>query len=409
MATMILGDLGADVIRVEEPGGGRRARDERVLRGEPSDGYSAEEWRWRSTSPVDRNKRSLAVDLSDDRGREVARRLLSWADVVVEGFRPGVMKRLGLDYEVAQSLNDGVIYCSISGYGHDGGRSAVTGHDLTYLAYTGALSLIGNPGGRPVVPINVIADYAAGSFRAVAAILAALIARTKTGHGTIIDLSMADGVVALLAIEIARFASSGVVPQAGTTYLTGGAAYYNVYEAGDGVWLAIACNEPHFFRRLCELLEVPHLADSQLGGSEDQRRMYDALSERFRTRSSSEWCDLFVKEGLPVDAVRTIDQIVDDDDLRERGALITLQHPEFGAVTQIGSAILPSTGPPTPPRLAVMPGANWRDVLLQIGYDEREATDLVKTKVVAAPIASSRPSSGDDLNSESEPSAGEPN
>jgi crotonobetainyl-CoA:carnitine CoA-transferase CaiB-like acyl-CoA transferase len=382
LATMMLGDLGADVIRVEEPGGGRRARDERALRGEAPDAYSSAEWRWRSINPVDRNKRSIAIDLREDGGREIARRLFTTADVVIEGFRPGVMKRLGLDYDVASSLNSRLIYCSITGYGHVGPRSAVTGHDLTYLAYAGALGLIGNTDGRPVVPINVIADYAAGSLRAVTAILAALIARAETGEGRFIDLALADGVVALLAVELARFLSSGEVPKAGTTYLTGGAAYYNVYEACDGKWIAIACNEPHFFRRLCEMLDVPELADRQLGDPAEQSQMYDVLSERFQTRSSSEWCELLGSAGVPCDPVRTIDEIVEDEHFRERGLFVTLDHPDFGAMTQVGETLGLSAASEMRLRPAVMPGADGRELLSELGYEDGEIDELIATNVV---------------------------
>jgi crotonobetainyl-CoA:carnitine CoA-transferase CaiB-like acyl-CoA transferase len=386
MASLMLADLGADVIRVEEPGGGRRAREERALNGEPPEAYSIREWQWRSTSPIDRNKRSMAVDLREERGRVIAQRLIQTADVVIEGFRPGVMSRLELDYETARSLNPAVVYCSISGFGHVGPRAAVTGHDLTYLAYAGALSLIGDSDGKPVVPINVIADYAAGSLRAVVAILVALMARDQTGEGRFIDLSMTDGIVALLAVEVARCLALGVAPKAGTTYLTGGAAYYNVYVCGDDSWLAVACNEPHFFRELCVLLGVPHLAERQLAGPEEQAEMYEILSERFRTRAGCEWCELLQPAGLPVEVVRTVEELLADEHLRVRGTLIEVEHPDFGKLMQVGETLFGSGHAPA--RIAGPPGSDSRALLSELGYPEGEIDELFTDNVIVESIPS---------------------
>jgi crotonobetainyl-CoA:carnitine CoA-transferase CaiB-like acyl-CoA transferase len=385
MTTMVLGDLGADVIKVEEPGGGRRARDERVLQGQPRDDYSAEEWRWRSFNPLERNKRSIAVDLRSDSGRDLALRLLSTADVAVEGFRPGVMQRLGLDYQAVRRVNRKIVYCSITGYGQVGSRTPLVGHDLNYLAYAGALSLIGGTDGSPVVPINVIADYASGSLRAVSAILGALLSRERSGDGQWIDVAMADGVVGLLAVEVARYLSSGLVPKAGETYLTGGTAYYNVYETREHRWITIACNEPHFYRRLCEFLDLSDLADRQFGDADEQRQAREILAERFRTRTLPEWCDALAAQQIPFAPVRRIDEVVNDECFRERGLFVTVEHPELGNVVQVSSVVPISGRHDFVPRNPSRPGADFHSVLSELGYHDSEIDDFIEREIVVAP------------------------
>lgn len=203
MATTILADLGAEVVKIEEPGGGRRAREERKLRGEPENAFTPAELERRKQSPFERGKLSIALDLKHDEGRKLALRLAADAEIVVEGFRPGVMARLGLGYDDMAAVNRRIIYCSLTGYGQTGPRRDRVGHDLNYLADAGALSLFADRGSaRPIIPPNLVADYAGGSLQAVIGILSALHARTLTGRGQYVDVSLTDGVVALLAPEL---------------------------------------------------------------------------------------------------------------------------------------------------------------------------------------------------------------
>jgi crotonobetainyl-CoA:carnitine CoA-transferase CaiB-like acyl-CoA transferase len=382
MATMILGDLGADVIKIEEPGGGKRAREERALKQLPQDEYGADELKWRAFSPLERNKRSIVLDLRSDLGREVALRLVATCDVVVEGFRPGVMKRLGLDYEAVHGINRRAIYCSITGYGQTGSRSRQVGHDINYLAYAGALSLIGTPEGKPVVPGNLIADYAAGSLYAVIGIMTALLARDRTGVGQFVDVSMLDGVLALVAVEVARYLSSGQVPRAGSTYLTGGAAYYNTYETKDDRAIAIACNEPKFFRNLCEVLGVPELAEQQLTDMAGQRRNKRILQDEFRKRTLDEWMAVLADKDIPIAPVRALDEVLSDQHLQKRQMFITLPSKEFATVTQVASAVHLSDTPATVKHLAPRPGLHSIDILRELAYEKAEITRLVSVGAV---------------------------
>ena len=382
MATMILGDLGADVIKVEEPGGGKRAREERSLKNQSPEDQNKEDSKWRTYSPLERNKRSIVLDLRSDHGREIAIKLAKICDVVVEGFRPGVMKRLGLDYDSIRAVNPLAVYCSITGYGHSGPRSMRVGHDLNYLAYSGALSLIGTNDGKPVVPINLIADYAAGSMQAVIGILAALVARPATGTGQFVDISMTDGVVQLLGVELARFLSTGRIPRAGANYLTGGAAYYNVYETKDGQAITIACNEPHFYRNLCELLELPELIDCQLGNAERQQENREIFQRRFRERPLQEWLDLLAGKDIPFAPVLAVDQVLADRQLRERGVFVSLPSEDFGDVIQVASPIHLSETPPSVRSLGPRPGQDSRAILKELGYASSDISNLVTLGVV---------------------------
>jgi crotonobetainyl-CoA:carnitine CoA-transferase CaiB-like acyl-CoA transferase len=376
MATMILADLGADVIKVEEPGGGQRAREERRLAGQPPFRLTPKETRWRTFSPLERNKRSITLDLHKSAGREIAVKLVKDADVVVEGFRPGVMARLGLDFDAVRAVNPRVVYCSVTGYGQSGPRSSAVGHDINYLAYAGALSLLGTADGRPIVPINLLADYAGGSLQAVVGILAALRARDQTGLGQLVDVSMTEGVLGLLSVEVARYLSSGNVPKAGNVYLTGAVAYYNVYETADRAFLTIACNEPHFYRALCALLGLPELAEEQFGDRDVQNRTRELLAQRFREHTLSEWTQLLTDKAIPFAPVIGIDEVLEDNHLKERGMFVQLDGGELGSVTQVNSAVHLSETPARVRHVAPMPGADTANILAELGFDANVVSQL---------------------------------
>ena len=197
--TMALGDLGADVIRVEEPGGGRMARERAGDAGE------AEVRRRAAFNALNRNKRSIALNLKHPDAQGVLHRLVGDADVFVEGFRPGVVSRLGCDFETLSEINPRLVYCSLSGYGQDGPYSNLVGHDINYISVGGALGVIGTADGPPVIPYNIIADYAGGGLHAAMAILAALMARQHTGRGQYVDIAMSDGVAYMLASLLSEY------------------------------------------------------------------------------------------------------------------------------------------------------------------------------------------------------------
>src|SRR2546425_7098479 len=209
-----------------------------------------------------RNKRSIGLNLKEPAAQEAFLRLAEKADVVVEGYRPGVVKRLGVDYEAVSTRNHRIVYCSLSGYGQTGPYSNLVGHDINYISLGGALGATGWPGTPPAIPLNLIADFAAGGLYAAFAILAAVIARQKTRPGQYVDMAMSDGVTSPLASTVSQYFTARMVPEPGVEFLNGGIPPYCVYETSDGKWLSIGCLEPWVWAELCKALEcedyIPH-------------------------------------------------------------------------------------------------------------------------------------------------------
>src|SRR5581483_6123883 len=224
-----------------------------------------------------RNKRSIVLNLRSDEGRAVFMELAKDTDVVLEGFRPGVVKRLGVDYEAVSAVNPRVVYCSLSGFGQTGPYSQLVGHDINYISVAGALGLIGWPDTPPAIPMNLLADFAGGGLHAAFAILAAIIARDRSGRGQYVDIAMSDGVLYLLASAVSGYFQSGNVPTRGATMLNGAAAHYNVYECADGKWISIGSLEPHFWANLCKVMGredfLPH---------QNNREKRDEIAAHFR-------------------------------------------------------------------------------------------------------------------------------
>ena len=237
--TMILGDLGAEVIIIEAPSNV----------SERQAGFGRTLYR-----PTNRNKKSIRLNLKSEDGCNIFYQLAEKADVVVEGFRPGVAKRLGIDYPTISKINPRIVYCSITGYGQDGPYHNLPGHDVNYLSFAGVLNLIGERGGRPVIPLNLVADLGGGGMSAVAGILSAIIARDKTGRGQSIDLSVTDSVVSLLTGAAFAYFRGEKIPDRGEVALGGGYPYYNVYETKDGKFISIGCIEPWFWENLCRAI-----------------------------------------------------------------------------------------------------------------------------------------------------------
>jgi crotonobetainyl-CoA:carnitine CoA-transferase CaiB-like acyl-CoA transferase len=229
----------------------------------------------------------------------------------------------------------------------------------------------------------MIADYAAGSLNAVIGIMAALLARDRTGVGQFVDVSMLDGVLSLIAVEVARYLSTGQVPRAGTTYLTGATAYYNIYETKDERAVAIACNEPKFFRSLCELLGVPELIEQQLTEPAGQLRNKRILQNEFRKKTLEEWTALFAGKEIPFAPVLAIDQVLTDPNLHERQMFVTLPSKEFDSVTQVASAVHLSDTPATVRHLPPRPGLNSIDILHELAYEDSEIARLISAGAVS--------------------------
>ena len=303
--TMVLADLGADVVKVEEPRKGDYMRDFPPRGNGPSGRYIT----------VNRNKRSVTVDLKNDRERERFLGMVARADVVVESFRPGVMDRLGVGYAALHERNERIILCSISGYGQTGPYRERAGHDINYLALAGVLAMSGaDPDGPPGVAGVQIADMAGGAMWSAVGILAALIERDRTGHGSHLDISMTEGALALLASEFGIVDAEPAAPTRGTGLLNGGAARYGVYRTQDGKYLSVGALEPQFLARLAaaaglELRRGPE-------GDDDLRRQ---LTRVVALKTRDEWADILAEHDCCCEPVLELDEVADHPLHRERG------------------------------------------------------------------------------------------
>lgn len=371
-ATQLLCNLGADVIKIEDPGIGDYMRAVPPLVRDVSYPFLM----------VNRGKKSLAVDLKTPEGREILHRLVRRADVVVEQFRPGVMARLGADYDSLAMMNPGLVYCSFSGYGQTGPDRDLPGHDINFVAKAGILGVTGQGDGRPVIPGVPIADLASG-FNAALAILAALRTRDRTGHGEYIDVAIFDTAVGLMVLGLARFLATGEEPLPGETLLTGTFPFYALYETKDGRWLAVAAVETKFWKRLCELLEAPELAEHQFADDAMRATVAETLAERFRRKTLEEWEAIFVREGLPVNGVKRVSEVVRDPQVKARGLLPTVEVARLGKLQVTAHPARHTDSTVHTPTEAPRKGEHTEEILRGLGYPLKRIEALAKKGVVA--------------------------
>ena len=374
--TMILGDLGADVIRIEEPGGGRRATMERSRLTEAE---LRAERRRHAYNAIDRNKRSITLNLKAPEAKAAFYDLARTADVVVEGFRPGVAARLGVDYATLAALNPRIVYCSISGYGQDGPYRLVVGHDINYIAMAGALSMIGDPERPPAIPANLLADYGGGGMLAVAGILTAIIARERTGRGQFIDAAMTEGVMTLAAAAFSETLATGRPILRGEHRLTGGAPQYQVYACKDGGYIAVGANEPWFFDNLCRALGGEEFVGESAATGERRQAIFAFFHDAFAQRTRDEWWERLKDSDVCVAPVYTLAEAAVDPHIRARGMILDVSHEELGAVQQVGISIKLSETPGAVRRTASDRGADTAAVLHEAGWSDDRIAALLET------------------------------
>ena len=375
--TMVLGDLGADVIRVEEPGGGRMARERSADVDEDAAKRSA------AFNALNRNKRSIALNLKDEDARKVLRELVGDADVFVEGFRPGVVSRLGCDYETLSEINPRLVYCSLSGYGQDGPYSGMVGHDINYISVGGALGIIGQRGGPPVIPYNIIADFAGGGLHAATAILAAIIARGHTGRGQYVDVAMSDGVAYMLASMMSAYFSEGVIATPGAMSLNGAAPYYNVYECRDGRYLSVGCIEPWFWATLCHALGRDDLITIQFDESKAEY-IKGELRDIFIAKDRDDWWEtLSGIDNIAVAKVSSLDEVASDPQNLHREMVIEAGNVDGQPVRQVGIGPKLSDTPGSVRFTGATTGQHTDEVLVELSYSVEDIAELRESGAVA--------------------------
>jgi crotonobetainyl-CoA:carnitine CoA-transferase CaiB-like acyl-CoA transferase len=371
--TQLLANLGADVIKIEDPGLGDYMRSVPPL----IDGTSY------PFLMVNRGKRSLAVDLKTPEGQDILRQLSRRADVVVEQFRPGVMARLGASYDDLAIMNPRLVYCSFSGYGQTGPYKDLPGHDLNFEALAGILAVTRSGSDRrPAIPGVPIADLA-GGFNAALAILAALRTRDRTGRGEFIDLAIYDTAVELMVLGLARYFATGEEPIAGETLLTGTFPFYALYETKDGRWLSVSAVEPKFWVRLCELVGAPELSDRQFAEEPDRSVVAETLVARFREKTLSEWGGIFESERLPIAPVKRLPEVVADPHVAARHLLPAVEIPGLGNRRVIAHPAKHMVTTTANPARIPNKGEHTEEILRSLGFSTRQISGLSKRGVIA--------------------------
>ena len=382
-ATMILADLGADVLMVERPMDETRAAYELIVAGIQS---PEDERRHASFNALQRNKRSIALNLKEPEALEIFNQLAADADVVVEGFRPGVVDRLGVGYENVRQINPWAVYCSVSGYGQTGPYAQMAGHDINYISFAGALGLIGeSPEDKPAIPLNLIADYAGGGLCGAVGILAALMAREKTGQGQYVDIAMTEGVLYMLCGMIADALSQGYRPARGGNRLNGGSPYYNVYRTADGKYFSIAAIEPWFWENLCRAVGREDLIPHQRAGEAKRAEIASNLEQIFLTRTRDEWFDALRDANISVGKVYDLDEALADPQVLARGMVVELEaHGVPGnRVTQPGIPFHLSETPGEVRYPGSVTGQHTAEVLASLGYSAEGIAALKERGVIA--------------------------
>jgi len=372
--SMLLGDMGADVLLVEAPADGKLAP---ALGG----GRGPDAERMAAYNALSRNKRSIVLNLREQDAREIFYKLAATADVVLEGFRPGVVKRLGVDYDTVKQRNPRIVYCSLSGYGQTGPYSQLVGHDINYISVGGALGMIGWPDTPPAIPMNIIADFAGGGLHAAYGILAALFARERTGKGQYVDIAMSDGVLYLLASLTGGVLAGGSSPGRGATVLNGSVPHYNVYQCKDGGWISLGSLEPHFFVNLCKVMGredfIPHQYDAS-----KRQEIFGHFRAQFMTKTRDEWFEILKQTDICAAPVYSLEESLNDPHNRARDMVVEVEHPAFGRIPQVGVGTKLSETPGSVRSTAPTPGQHTDDVLTSLGYDAATISSLRARGVV---------------------------
>ncbi|MBI2906374.1 MAG: CoA transferase [Chloroflexi bacterium] len=369
--SMFFSDMGADVIKIEEA-------QLRWLRAAPSGEEKARVFRH-----VERNKRSIALNLKTKEAQEIFYKLAGTADVVLEDFRPGVTDRLGIGYETLSRINPRIIYCAISGYGQDGPYRLLPGHDPCYLSVAGLMSITGTPDGQFVLPGAPIGDFGGGSMQAAIGILIALQARERTGRGQFVDISMTDGIVAWLAARHGQYYfGEGLTPKMGERIS-------HVYRCQDGKYITLAPAEPWFWERLCKAVGredfIPYKLAS-LPSMEPENPKKDEilayLKYIFLTKTRDEWFKILWDADTCVGPVNSFDEAFQDPQILHRKMIVGTEHPKFGKVRQPGISIKLSDTPGEIKSLPPQRGQHTEEILLGLGYSKEQVNKMREQGIV---------------------------
>ncbi len=358
--SMILADHGAEVIAIED----RRFQKDGLF-----------------FDSINRNKKHMCLNLKAPEGKEIFFKLAGNADVIIEGFRPGVVKRLGVDYESIKEINPGVVYCSITGYGQTGPYRDRAGHDVNYLSTAGILDLVGPADGPPSIPGVQFADIAGGSMNAVVGILLALFSRSATQKGQYIDISMTDGLLGYQSLPYFFSRESGKQPRRSDELLSHRFACYNTYETGDGRYIAVGAVENRFWKQLCDCLKVPDYADLQYD-EEQREQIIAAFRQLFRKKTADQWEDLLADFDVCSSRVQTLAETLNHPLFIQRQMVVSHQGRDGVLEKMLGIPIKLSE---TPGSLRTAPerfGESSTNVLLELGYSAEQVEAFRQKEII---------------------------
>lgn len=367
-ATMMLADLGAEVLRVESP---TRPDLIRTFGGKDAAAHGF----------LNRSKRSIALDLKKQESIEIVKDLVKEYDIVLEQFRPGVMERLGLSYEVLKEVNPKLIYCSLTGFGQTGPYRNRPGHDINYLSIAGLVDYSRRAGGRPTPHAVQIADVAAGSLHTVIGLLTAVMHRTQTGEGQSIDVSMTDAAFALNALFGPGYLIEGIEPKAEQMMLNGG-QYYDYFETKDGRYFSVGSVEPAFRKALCEAIGRPELftiAMSQV--PDDIHSFTETVRIAFLSKTYDEWLPIFEKFQACVEPVLTFAEATENPQIQAREMIIEVPKPDGTSQSQIAHPIKFSQRNPNYKHVGGKLGEDTVNVLEKLGYSAEQIKELKENGV----------------------------
>ena len=372
LGTMMLADMGAEVIKIEDMNTPDYMRFYPPYIKSESAGYLA----------VNRSKRNIAMNLKHKKGVDIFFSLLPTADIVVEQFRPGIMDEIGLGYEIARRVKTDIIYVSLTGYGQNGPYARNAGHDINYIGYSGILATTGSRKTGPIIPGAQIADVAGGAYLTIIACLSALWAREKTGQGQKVDVSMLDAILPLMTLQMAHYHAAGLAPAPGESALTGGLACYGIYRSADGKYIALGILEEKFWKSFCEMVGRPEWIDQQFVIGEIAERLRGAIAALFKTRTRDEWIAAAKEYDTCLTPVLEIGEIETDPHVQARNMIIEQTHPVCGKIKGIGVPLKFSQTPAEPSLPPPVLGKDTAAIMEEIGYLQKEIETLRKEGII---------------------------
>ena len=375
--SLMLADFGAEVIKIEDTEKGDYSRWVHPMLSDTM----LEETISAYFAVLNRNKKSIKLNLKTKQGTEVFLKLAESADIVLESFRPGVMDRLGIGYTKLRETNPRLIYCALTGYGQNGPYKNLPGHDINFLAIAGILGMQGIRDGPPILSGVQIADIGGGTLMALSGILLALMARKKTGKGQFVDIAMLDGAISWLAQHAGNYFGNHIEPQRSKMNLNGGYACYNIYEAKDHKYLALGALEEKFWAEFCKAINREDLIEKQYL-EDEQLKIIEELQAIFYQKTSAEWLQYLKSYDTCITSINTLGEALSDPQVIHRNMVTKIRDPHTGKeMYQLGNPIklteTPATLRSAPPRY----GEHTVEILTSLGYTENEIQKMLQEGV----------------------------